>query len=202
MPNRDMYTAILHSFVSSTNGTAGKVRHVLEEMGFWNDSYSMRSGRPKIELDARGCECVLEVLAVHPDHLLRTDILEYMKSRWYNPSDRAMNFVIAGMLRERLFEHALEMLEDMVSRKARVEDWLFDKAMWILVEFDEIEEAFHVLSLKQGVESAKHGGAATVNLSDALWGTLLDAAAQKQLVSTTSLNTTFCPFLFTNTDLA
>jgi pentatricopeptide repeat protein len=180
-PNREMYTAILHSFVSSSNGTAGKVRKVLEEMGFWSDTDGSLTGRPRIELDARACECVLEVLAVHPDYLLRTEILEYMKSRWFTLSDRGRNFVVAGMLRERHFEHALDMLEEMVRNKARVESWLFDKAMWMLLEFGEVEEAFYVLSLKEGVESK--GGTGTVKLNDALWGALLDAAAQRQLVS-------------------
>jgi hypothetical protein len=180
-PNKEMYTAILHSFVSSGNGTAGKVRKVLEEMGFWSDTDGSLTGRPRIELDARACECVLEVLAVHPDYLLRTEILEYMKSRWFTLSDRGRNFVVAGMLRERHFEHALETLEEMVRNQARVESWLFDKAMWMLLEFGEVEEAFYVLSLKEGVQSK--GGTGTVKLSDALWGALLDAAAQRQLVS-------------------
>jgi pentatricopeptide repeat protein len=180
-PNKEMYTAILHSFVSSSNGTAGKVRKVLEEMGFWSGTDRSLTGRPRIELDARACECVLEVLAVHPDYLLRTEILEYMKSRWFTLSDRGRNFVVAGMLRERHFEHALEMLEEMVRNKARVESWLFDKAMWMLLEFGEIEEAFYVLSLKEGVQSKS--GTGTVKLSDALWGAMLDAAAQRQLVS-------------------
>jgi pentatricopeptide repeat protein len=179
--NKEMYTAMLHSFVDSSNGTAGKVRKVLEEMGFWNDMDRPLTGRPRIELDARACECVLEVLAVHPDYLLRTEILEYMKSRWFTLSDRGRNFVVAGMLRERHFEHALEMLEEMVRNKARVESWLFDKAMWMLLEFGEIEEAFYVLSLKEGVQSKS--GTGTVKLSDALWGAMLDAAAQRQLVS-------------------
>jgi hypothetical protein len=125
-PNKEMYAALLHSFVDPKTGTAGKLRKVLEEMGFWNDTDGALVGQPKIELDARGCECVLEVLAVHPDYLLRDEILEYMKSRWFNLSDRARNFVVAGMLRDRHFEHALMTLEEMVRNKARVESWLFD----------------------------------------------------------------------------
>ncbi|KAF2028364.1 hypothetical protein EK21DRAFT_70076 [Setomelanomma holmii] len=151
-PNKDMYTAILHSFVSASNGTAGKVRKVLEDMGFWADAGSgLHGGHTKIELDARGCECVLEVLAVHPDYLLRTEILEYMKSRWFALSDRGHNFLIAGLLRERHFEQALEMLDDMARRKTRIENWLFDKALWTLLEFGEVEEAFYVLGLRDGV---------------------------------------------------
>lgn len=181
LPNKDMYTAILHSFVSSTNGTAGKVRKVLDEMGFWTDSPT------KVELDARGCECVLEVLAVHPDYLLRTEVLTYMNARWFALSDRGHNFVVAGMLRERHFEQALEMMEDMVRSKRRIENWLFDQALWALLEFGEVDEAFYVLSLKEGIQRRSiSGGLGAVKLSSALWGALLDAAARRQLVSATS----------------
>jgi len=190
-PNREMYTAILHSFVDCTNGTAGKVRKVLEEMGFWNDRDGSASGWPKIELDARACECVLEVLAVHPDYLLRVDILEYMKSRWLALSDRAHNFVVAGMLRERHFEHALSTLEDMVKNNIRVENWLFEKTMWMLLEFGEVEEAFYVLNLRSNVQG-RGNGIAMVKLSDALWGALLDGAAQANLVSVASVRSHTC----------
>jgi pentatricopeptide repeat protein len=180
-PNNQMYNGILHSFVSSANGTAGKVRKVLDEMGFWQETFSGTDGRTKIELDARGCECVLEVLAVHPDYLLRVEILEYMKSRWFPLSDRGHNYVVAGMLRERHLEQALELLEEMVRKKMRIEDWLFDKALWMLLEFGEVEEAFYVLNLKGGTQG-RHNGTGSVKLSSALWGALLDAAAKKQLV--------------------
>ncbi|KAF1937358.1 hypothetical protein EJ02DRAFT_357039 [Clathrospora elynae] len=185
-PNKDMYTAMLHSFVSCSNGTAGKARKVLDEMGFWSDAEGSLSGRPRIELDARGCERVLEVLAVHPDYLLRAELLEYMKARWFTLSDRGQAFVVAGMLRERHFEHALETLEEMVRHKARVEGWLFDQAMWMLLEFGEVEEAFYVLSLKAGVHSTGNA-IGTVKLSDALWGALLDAAAQRHLHEAASM---------------
>jgi pentatricopeptide repeat protein len=180
--NKDMYNGVLHSFVSVTNGTAGKARKVLDEMGFWEDDRDAFSGPAKIELDARGCECMLEVLAIHPDYLLRMEILDYMKSRWFTLSGRAQNFVVAGMLRERNFEQALETLEEMMRKKIRVESWLFDEAMWMLLEYGEVEEAFYVLNLKDSIQrnTADTGSA---KLSHALWGALLDAAAQRQLVS-------------------
>ncbi|KAG9195072.1 hypothetical protein G6011_00192 [Alternaria panax] len=185
-PNREMYTALLHSFVDAKTGTAGKVRKVLEEMGFWSHTDGALVGQPKIELDARACECVLEVLAVHPDYLLRNEILEYMKSRWFTLSDRARNFVVAGLLRDRHFEHALETLDEMVRNKARVESWLFDKAIWMMLEFGEVEEAFYVLGLKEAAKS-KSSGTGAVELSNALWGALLDAASRKQLREETNL---------------
>lgn len=185
-PNKDMYNAVLHSCVSVTTGSAGKLRKVLEEMGFWNDANDVATQSQPIELDARGCECVLEALAVHPDYLLRTEILQYMRSRWFALSDRGHNFVVAGLLRERLFEQALETLEQMVLKKIRTEDWLFDQALWTLLEFSEVEEAFLVLGLKDEVRR-QTGRLRDVSLNSALWNALLDAAGQKQLYEQTSL---------------
>ena len=146
-PDKDMYAAILHSFTSAEHGTASKVRKVLEEMGFWSDAFDMNA-RQKVELDVRGCENVLEALSVHPDYLLRAEVLEYMRAKWFPLSPRAQGFVVVGLLRERSFEHALEMLEDMCG-KVRVEEWVWSVAMWSLLEFGEVEEAFYVLGLKE-----------------------------------------------------
>ncbi|KAF1926914.1 uncharacterized protein M421DRAFT_422156 [Didymella exigua CBS 183.55] len=180
-PDPAMYAAILHSLTSSTDGTAGKVRSVLEEMGFWSDK-AAAEGVETVELDVRGCENVLQALAVHPDYLLRAEVLEYMREKWFALSDRAQCFVVAGLLRERLFEQALDMLEDMCRKEARVDEWLWSEAMWLLLEFGEVEEAFYVLGLKASVSDAATAGAACgVKLSHALWSALLDAAAHQQL---------------------
>lgn len=179
-PDKEMYAAILHSFTSSSDGTAGKVRKVLEDMGFWSDG---TDGSVRVELDLRGCENVLEALAVHPDYLLRAEVLDYMREKWFTLSDRAQGFVVAGLLRERLFEQALDMLEDMCAKKARVDDWIWSEAMWSLLEFGEVEEAFYVLGLKDSATQSHVPGAAVgVKLSNALWSAMLDAAAKKQLV--------------------
>ncbi|KAJ4321612.1 hypothetical protein N0V94_002811 [Neodidymelliopsis sp. IMI 364377] len=178
-PDREMYAAILHSFTSSTDGTAGKVRKVLEEMGFWADGADA-SAEGRVELDVRGCENALEALAVHPDYLLRAEILEYMKEKWFTLSDRGHNLVVAGLLRDRLFEQALEMLEDMCAKKVRVQEWVFSEAMWTLLAYGEVEEAFYVLGLKETALSPV-GAAPGAKLSNALWGAMLDAAAKQQL---------------------
>lgn len=166
-PNLQMYTALLYSYVSPEWGTAGKIRKALEDMAVAG-----------IELDARACECALEALAVHPDSFVRTDILEYMRERWWSPSPTAQCFVIAGLLRERCFEMALEKLEDMLRENVRIDPWLWDKAIWMLLEFGEVEEAFYVLSLRRNV-----GSNVDTSLSGSLWTQLLDVAGKRHIVS-------------------
>lgn len=172
-PNIALYTALLHSYTSASQGTAGKIRKALEDMAIAG-----------VEIDARACECTLEALAVHPDSFLRTDILTYMKERWWSLSPKTENFVVAGMLRERCFEMALERMEKMFREGVYIEGWLWDKAIWSLLEYGEVEEAFYVLNMKKGL--SPH---ADLNLSGSLWQQLLDVAAKKHIVSISIANT-------------
>lgn len=169
-PNLLMYTALLHSYVSPEWGTAGKIRKAFEDM--------VTAG---VEPGQRACECALEALAVHPDSNLREDILDYMRERWWTPSPTTQCHVIAGLLRDRCFEMALERLENMVDEGVRIEPWLWDKAIWMLLEFGEEEEAFHVLNLKRKVFPATDA-----NVSATLWSQLLDVAGKKRIVSPSS----------------
>lgn len=166
-PNLAMYTALLHSYVSPEWGTAGKIRKALEDMA-----------AAAIEPDARACECALEALAVHPDSFLRTDFLNYMRERWWTPTPSARCFIVAGLLRERCFEMALESLESMINEGVQVHAWLWNKAIWMLLEFGEVEEAFHVLSLKRKTSNNANGSSSGI-----LWSQLLDVAGQRQIVS-------------------
>lgn len=158
-PNVRLYAAMLHSFVNPEVGTAGKVRKVLEEMA-----------EVGVDLDAGGCHSVLEALAVHPDYLLREEILAYMKERWFTLSDRGHNMVVAGLLRDRLFEQAIQKIEEMGQQRIKVADWVLDKAVWILLDYGEMEEAWQLLQVRQ--QSGR-----TV-LSQPLWGQFLDVAAK------------------------
>ncbi|KAF2109980.1 hypothetical protein BDV96DRAFT_691605 [Lophiotrema nucula] len=161
LPNLAMYSAMILSFVSPEDGTAGMVRKLLEDMR-----------EDGIELDSQTCHHVLEALAVHPDHLLRNEILEYMRNRWFTLSDRGHNMVVAGLLRDRFFEQALDKLEDMVRQRIKVQPWVFDKAIYFLLDYGEVEEAYQLLS------SRLHNCEAPVSYT--LYSQLLDTAARLQ----------------------
>lgn len=153
--NIHMYSAVLRSFTNCEGGTAGKVRKTLEEMTDVG-----------ISLDVGACHDILEALAVHPDYLLREEVLEYMRESWFTLTDRGHNMVVAGLLRDRLFEQAIEKIEDMLRQRIVVANWLWDKAIWLLLDYLEIDEAWHLLILRQQ-SGAKEP-------SQALWGHFLD----------------------------
>ena len=114
-PSVEHYNALILSNISVTPGAAWRVHELLAEM--------RQAG---LQLDVGTCHAVLKVLAVHPDHLLRADILEYMRSQWMSVSDSGEHDVVAGLLREGLFEQALERLDGMSRQNMRVQGWLLD----------------------------------------------------------------------------
>lgn len=60
-PNLRIYNALLHSFVSPRDGTAGKIRKVLEEMA-----------EVGVDLDAATCHAVLEVCNEIQPHIIQS----------------------------------------------------------------------------------------------------------------------------------
>ncbi|ORY18643.1 hypothetical protein BCR34DRAFT_473166 [Clohesyomyces aquaticus] len=158
-PNLALYSALLRSFVGPEDGTGGKIRRVLDEMS-----------EEGIELDTAACHYVIEALAVHPDYLLRNEILEYMQERWLSLNDKGHNLVVAGLLRDRLFEQALEKIDAMVQQHIAVAPWLYDTALYFLIDYGEVEEAYQLLLMRQNLSNGKP--------SAALWTHFLGCAAR------------------------
>ena len=167
-PSVEHYNALILSNISPDPGSAWRVHELLEEM--------QKAG---LQLDAATCHAILKVLAVHPDHLLRANILEYMRSQWMSVSDMGEHDVTAGLLRERLFEQALERLDSMGRQNMRVQGWLLDMFVYMLCEAGEVDEAFHIM---QG----RHLGG-ELNMSRLLWHYFLDQASAADHVDATLL---------------
>lgn len=78
--------------------------------------------------------------------------------------------VVAAMLRERLFEQAVQKIEDMLAERIVVHDWLLDKAIWLMLDYGEIEEAWNLLAERE--EKGR-----TI-ISGPLWMQMLDVSAR------------------------
>ena len=157
-PSVEHYNALILSNVSTDPGTAWRVHDLLAEM--------QQAG---LQLDAATCHAVLKVLAVHPDHLLRTNILDYMRSKWIGVNETGEHDIAAGLLREGLFEQALERLDGMERQHFRVQGWLLDMFVYMLCEGGEVGEAYNIMH-------RRHLGG-ELNLSRALWHYFLDKAS-------------------------
>lgn len=167
-PNLEHYNALILSNISARPGTAWRANDLLVEM--------QQTG---LQPDSATCHAVLKVLAVHPDHLLRTDLLEYMRSKWIGVNEDGEHDVMAGFLREGQFEHALERLESMVSRNMSAHGWLLDMFVYMLCEAEEVGEAYAIMH-------ARHLNG-ELNMSRSLWNYFLDKASASHHLEATLL---------------
>ena len=85
------------------------------------------------------------MLAVHPDHLLRSHILKSLRQHWFSLTKEGYQDVVVGLVRERQVELALEYLERMLDERIAVSSWLYDLSIYALCNMEEFDEAMRVL---------------------------------------------------------
>ncbi|TKA83908.1 hypothetical protein B0A55_00190 [Friedmanniomyces simplex] len=167
-PNTQLYNALILSNTSHDNGGAWRVSEYLDEM--------REAG---LQPDTGTCHAVLKVLAVHPDHLLRADVLEYMRTRWYQLNEEGAHDVAAGLLREGLFEQAMQRIDGLLRSGVQVQAWLLDMAVYMLCTAGEVEEAFRIMRQRYD--------AGELNISRTIWYTLLDTGSSHRHHASTAL---------------
>ncbi|KAI9879307.1 MAG: hypothetical protein M1830_008958 [Pleopsidium flavum] len=133
-PNLRLYTALILSNTDPQNGSAAKAARLLQEM--------MNEG---INADSGTYHALLKVLAIHPDYNLRSDILEELRQRWFALSSAGWHDVVAGLLKEKQLELALDKLQQMQRDGGQVKSWLHDMFTYTLCEVEEFEAATALL---------------------------------------------------------
>ena len=167
-PNLQLYNALILSNIHNHFGAAWRVHDLLDEMR-----------EDGMQPDVGTCHAVLKVLSIHLDHLLRTEILDYMHKRWFQLTEEGWHDMIAGMLREGLFEQALERLDKMRRERMQIEPWLQDMAIFVLCDAGEIEEAFRIMRARYD--------AGELQLRQGVWAYLLDKGSEARHHNATSL---------------
>jgi hypothetical protein len=114
-------------------------------------------------------------LAVHPDYLLRNDILQEMKERWLGLSPDGWHSLVIGLLRDRQIEVAIDKLEQMQADRVPVQPWLYDIVMYKLCEFGELDQAYQLLIHRFQYDRKR--------ISQAIWYFLLDTFSRAFHVS-------------------
>lgn len=158
-PDSRIYSALILANAHHAEGSVLRVNALLQEME-----------KENIHMDIGICHDVLTVLAVHPDYILRESILHFMQQRWYKLSDSGRHDLTAALLKEGQLELALTELERLRRERALVPAWLADMAIYTLLEFEEVEEALHLVHAR-----VKDG---EMNISNSIWYHLLDTASQ------------------------
>ena len=167
-PNLQLYNALILSNIHNHFGAAWRVHDLLDEMR-----------EDGMQPDVGTCHAVLKVLSIHLDHLLRTEILDYMHKRWFQLTEEGWHDMIAGMLREGLFEQAMERLDKMRRERMQIEPWLQDLAVFVLCDAGEIEEAFRIMRARYD--------AGELQLRQGVWAYLLDKGSEARHHNATSL---------------
>ncbi|KAJ9666942.1 hypothetical protein H2201_003076 [Coniosporium apollinis] len=149
-PNAKLFSALILANVDPVEGSAADVGALLSE------------------LRAEGLEPDAGALAVHPDYILRSEILDFMRQRWFTLSSAGHHDVMAGLLREHQYEMALDRLDQMLQEGRPTQAWLLDMAVYLLAEAEEIDEALRIMQQRNASGTA---------ISASLWYHLLDKAS-------------------------
>jgi hypothetical protein len=150
------YDALLSASADAASGSAKFVAHLLQEMKDQG-----------IVLDSAVLHSALKALAIHPDYLLRSEVLREMKDRWFNLTTEGWHDWIVGLLRDRQYEVALDKLEQMQREQIKIQPWLYDVFTYLLCESEELDEALKLLRYR-----AEHGD---MDISPNVWYSVLDA---------------------------
>ncbi|KAL9095220.1 MAG: hypothetical protein Q9165_002476 [Trypethelium subeluteriae] len=133
-PNLRIFSAKILVNIHSELGSALAVAETLKELRSEN-----------LQPDAGLCHDILKVLAIHPDHLLQSEILEYMRQKWFTLSAIGEHDVVVGLLADHQYELALDRLERMWNENMVIQSWLLDLTVYVLLENEEVETAFRFM---------------------------------------------------------
>ncbi|KAL5340716.1 hypothetical protein BJX70DRAFT_360189 [Aspergillus crustosus] len=158
-PTAQHYRWLIQCNVDSSHGSPNLVRRLLEELqdtGILADSATLHAA--------------LQVAAVHPDYILRHDLLRTMRDQWLPLSPEGWHSVVAGQIREHQFELALDSIATMGRKDIPVQEWLHSLLIYYLCEFQELDQ---VLELIKSRLSEGH------IMTDVFWTHVLEAAASR-----------------------
>jgi hypothetical protein len=157
-PNLRLYSISILANVDPTGGSARRVVGLLAEM---EDE--------GLQMNVQICHDVLRVLSVHMDYLLRIDILQYMRRQWLQLNTDGYHWVGAALFREGQLEMGLSHLDDMRKDNVPIQTWLYDIALYTLIETNEFDSAMVVIKDRTAANDW------IVNRN--LWTHMLDRAA-------------------------
>ncbi|KAI3329426.1 hypothetical protein HD806DRAFT_285910 [Xylariaceae sp. AK1471] len=142
-PNAALYEGLIKANVNKQYGSAKAAGQLLKEVQSHNIPTT-----PEIY------QALLEVTAVHPDYVLRAQVLHDMKNRWYNLTPSAEISIIIGLLRDGQYELALFKLEELNKMPINVPPWLLDIFLYTFGDLGFHEETLAILKHRQRIVDA------------------------------------------------
>lgn len=158
-PNQRLYHALVLANADHDHGSPREVSALLQEMVDLD-----------INPDAATLHAALKALSIHPNYLLRNDILEELFQRWFSLTTDGSYDVIVGLLRDRQLEVALNNLETLRNQGVAIASWLNDIIAYTLCDMGELDEALKLM--RHRVTTGEH------TISGILWSHFLDSASR------------------------
>ncbi|KAM0273961.1 hypothetical protein ACHAQH_008081 [Verticillium albo-atrum] len=165
-PTPALYECLI-ACARDTNGSADMIAQLLAEMR-----------QLGINPGAQLCHDALEALAIHPNYLLRNEILWAMQESWTPISLSGHCNVALGLLRDGQYELAFDRVEELLDKNPDVPPRLLDVFVLAFAHRGYLDEAVRLAHEK------RHATGEDIPL--ALWHLLLDACAAASHVEGTS----------------
>ena len=105
-----------------------------------------------VPLTAEMCYLALEALTVHPEHLLREQVMKMMDDYWFELTQSAKQNIALAMLREGQHELAMDKLTELLEGSKQVDLWVYDI---FILEFGRMGFTDEVLRLLKKRKHAK-----------------------------------------------
>lgn len=154
-PSSSLYAALIERNADAENGSAANVASLLRDME-----------KEGVAVQSDVCHAALRALAVHPDAVLRGQILGIMRSNWYELSNAGWHYKIAGLIKTRQVEEALEAIDEMRRGRIAISGWLLNMMVFTLCDIGELDEALRVMQDRIRVGEAHVSAAAWYQLFD------------------------------------
>ncbi|RWA14776.1 hypothetical protein EKO27_g350 [Xylaria grammica] len=158
-PNSALYESLIKANIDKQYGSAKAAAHLLKEVQNHN-----------IPTTPGIYQALIEVTAVHPDYVLRAQVLHEMKNRWYSLTPITEVSIIIGLLRDGQYELALLKLEELNKVPINVPPWLFDVFLYTFGDLGFHEETLAILRHRQRIVDAVKRAPLSLNT----WQFLLD----------------------------
>lgn len=175
-PNRRLFLALILANTSAPHGSITEVLRLLQEMaenGIQPDS-AVYHAVLKVDLETLSLNvkthCPSQVLAIHPDYLIRKKLLEEMRQRWFSISNDGWHDLIAGLVRDRQIELALDTFEFVRKEGINIQSWLQDMMVYILCDIEEFDEVLAIMRHRVSMGD--------LTISPTLWFYILDTASR------------------------
>ena len=175
-PNRRLFLALILANTNAAHGSITEVMRLLQEMAengiqpdaaIYHAVLKVYVETVALDVKAHGSS---QVLAIHPDYLIRTKVLEEMRQRWFSISNDGWHDLIAGLLRDRQIELALDTFDFIRKEGISTQSWLQDMIVYILCDIEEFDEVLAIMR--------RRASAGDLTISPTLWVYILDTASR------------------------